>query len=163
MVGISPSLLLRLSLPPSFICSRCSLLLSSPILCPNCSLLCCESCASPNSNCDHKGREPQKLLEGKIKELYIKCCYYSHGCVKVVRLKEIEAHEKECDFSKIECNDKACQHDNGAERLSNHVRICEYDLVEREEAGEQSKNLIKVKGILPYLKTTYKKLKCFIL
>lgn len=144
MVGISPSLLIRQSLPPSYICSRCSLLLCTPILCPNCSLLCCESCLTANSNCDHKGKEVHKLLDGKIKELHIKCRYHPHGCVKIVRLKEITVHEQECDFKKLECSNKDCQHENGAERLSNHVRICEYDLVEREEGVEQNKNLLKV-------------------
>lgn len=145
MVGINQSLFIRSSLPSELICDQCKLVLRDPYSCGNCSQICCESCLNPSNKCSHKSAVKYTLIYEKINELFIKCKYYTHGCLKITKLKDLSKHEEICEFNEVKCVNKDCVHDNCKERLAEHVIICPLEHVKEEvRGGEINDNFIKV-------------------
>ena len=50
------------------------------------------------SDCEHEFTEINKFLKNKIGELFIKCKFSFQGCMKIIKVSQIEKHEQNCEY-----------------------------------------------------------------
>ena len=65
-------------------------------------------------------------MKNKIDEMIIKCKYWSNGCNRTLKVKEIEKHEENCEFSKNECKHPECHEKNLKTKELIHSENCPY-------------------------------------
>jgi hypothetical protein len=114
-------------------CMICLDVLEDPQECQTCQTSFCSSCiqswskkknSCPNT-CELKLQRSHKFLRSELDKLQITCIFKDEGCLEVIRLESIEAHEKTCDFSLTSClND--CGFKDIRRNIKNHEDICDY-------------------------------------
>ena len=96
-----------------FKCPFCRKIVRKPQECIYCQNLMCKSCVSNVFRCPYgceslQINQPSKYAMLSYLKLQIKCCFAAAGCEHVGSIKDINDHEKECDYSEIKCMNPVC-------------------------------------------------------
>lgn len=105
--------------------------------------------------CNHSFVEGNKFIVNKLNELYIKCIFSREGCLKACKIKDIEAHEKNCKFKTNtplinedlcgRCSFKLSENHICIEILEDNLESSEMKLkVLREENAEMTKKVNEI-------------------
>ena len=75
-------------------------------------------------------------MKNKINNsLKIKCKYEDYGCTKNFYLKDINAHEKNCNSQAFFCPNKGCYTRIPAFKLDSHLKKCNYEMIPCSSCG----------------------------
>lgn len=111
---------------------------------PNFSSYAVFSLSLEGSKCSHEGKYSENTLMNKINGLYIKCKNWTHGCMKLCKLKDLATHEQSCVFAHSHCHQPDCVHANNEKRLDKHVIVCPLEHIRCELHGFEAGKSIEV-------------------
>lgn len=100
-------------------------------------------CAKSQS-CEHKYVEANKFLKNKIDEMYIKCEFSAHGCIKTDKVCEIPKHEKVCHFKKFSCHHPECMRETSKDELKKHNENCPFSIHKCQDGCGKKMKLFEV-------------------
>ena len=118
------------------LCSICKNVLVRPLVCSSCQTASCEMCLTewglkhprcPSGCADFKYIQPTKFLGKFLKKLKIKCENHMHGCHKVLKYDEVEAHHHSCKYAVIHCKNQGCNFSASRDELEAHEEECDYE------------------------------------
>lgn len=138
----------RDQMDPKYICRECRNIMTSPVKCQKCQVQCCMECSGQVCNsftlCDHYFSAVNQELKKEVQGMYVKCKYNLQGCLKMSRLRDLESHQKECEFSRFSCNKEDCVKQQKVTKTTSHLTDCPYSVMQCAKCQKQMRRLEQV-------------------